>query len=122
MRIYRASPARCCHRDPGYAARSRIWRPTGTVNGSRFGGIVTVPSYPAPEAARSRPTIVTTAISLLYLVAGIEVINALVAFSTSGRMTDAVRDVYAGTEAEGAESFVSVVFIGGGVINLLLGL
>ncbi|MGK5680022.1 hypothetical protein [Actinoplanes sp. URMC 104] len=58
---------------------------------------------------------------LLYLVAAIQVINALITFAIAGDLTDAARDAYAGTDAEGAESFVSVVFIGGAVINLLLG-
>ncbi|MBL7260716.1 hypothetical protein [Paractinoplanes lichenicola] len=58
---------------------------------------------------------------LLYLVAAIQVINAILTLAISSSLTDAIRDVYAGTEAEGAESFVSIVFIGGAVINLLLG-
>ncbi|MBM2616764.1 hypothetical protein JIG36_14470 [Actinoplanes sp. LDG1-06] len=58
---------------------------------------------------------------LLYGVAAIQVINAILTLSISSSLTDAVRDAYAGTEAEGAEAFVSVAFIGGAVINLLLG-
>ncbi|MBB4695985.1 hypothetical protein [Paractinoplanes abujensis] len=58
---------------------------------------------------------------LLYLVAAIQVINAILTFAISSSISDAVRDVYAGTEAEGFEGFVSGVFIGGAVINLLLG-
>jgi hypothetical protein len=86
-----------------------------------LGGIVTVPGFPAPEA-RPRPTVVTVAVYLLYVVAVIQVINALTTFAISGRLTDAIRDVYAGTEAEGAESVVGVVFIGGAVVNLLIGI
>ncbi len=86
---------------------------------------MTVPSYPAPgypaPEARSRPTVVTVATYLLYVVAAVQVINALIAFANSGKMSDALKDVYAGTGAEGAESIVSFVFIGGGVINLVLG-
>jgi hypothetical protein len=87
---------------------------------------VTVPSYPAPgypaPASRSRPTTVTVASYLLYLVAGIQVINALAVFSTSGTMRDAVAEAYRGTDAEGAEGIVVGVLIVGGVINLLIGL
>ena len=86
---------------------------------------MTVPSYAAPDypapAARSRPTIVTVAIYLLYAVAVIQVINALFTFSIAGRLSDAVRDAYAGTDAAGAESVVTVAFVGGAVINLVLG-
>ncbi|WP_250032043.1 hypothetical protein [Paractinoplanes maris] len=87
---------------------------------------MTVPSNPAPgypaPGARPRPTIVTVAVYLLYVVAAIQVINALLTFSISGTLTDAVRDAYAGTEAAGAESFVTFIFIGGAVVNLLIGL
>lgn len=81
---------------------------------------MTVPGFPAP-AARPRPTVVTVAVYLLFVVAAIQLINALTTFSIAGQLTDAIRDVYAGTEAEGAESFVSVIFIGGAVVNLLIG-
>ena len=64
---------------------------------------------------------VTVAAYLLYAVAVIQVINAILTFSISSDLSDAVRDAYAGTEAEGAESIVSIAFIGGAVINLLLG-
>ncbi|WP_250000671.1 hypothetical protein [Actinoplanes sp. M2I2] len=86
---------------------------------------MTVPSNPSPghpaAGARPRPTIVTIAVYLLYAVAAIQVINGLLTFSISGRLTEAARDAYAGTATEGAESFVSVVFIGGAVVNLLIG-
>ena len=86
---------------------------------------MTVPSYPAPgypaPAARSRPTVVTVAVYLLYAVAAIQVINAVLTFSIAGRITEAVRNAYAGTEADGFESIVTVAFGGGAIINLLLG-
>jgi hypothetical protein len=66
--------------------------------------------------------IVTVATYLLYAVAVIEVINAILTFATTGRMADAVRDAYAGTEAEGAEAIVNGAFVFGAVINLLIGL
>jgi hypothetical protein len=87
---------------------------------------VTDPSYPAPgypaNAARSRPTIVTVASSLLYLVAAIQVINAIATFATAGPIQDAVRDAYDGTASEGAEGVVAGIFIIGGVLNLVIGL
>ncbi|MCO8276461.1 hypothetical protein M1L60_38375 [Actinoplanes sp. TRM 88003] len=61
------------------------------------------------------------AVYLLYVVAAIQVINAVTTIAISGRLTEATRDVYAGTEAEGAESIIGIVFIGGAVINLLIG-
>ena len=95
------------------AARYREW--------IKIGGIVTVPSYPAP-APRSRPTIVTVATYLLYFVAAVQLINAIIAFALAGRVSDAVRGAYTGTEAEGTEAVFAVAFVIGGVINLLLGL
>ncbi|WP_205650558.1 hypothetical protein [Actinoplanes solisilvae] len=86
---------------------------------------MTVPSYPAPgypaPAARARPTVVTVAVYLLYAVAAVQALNAVLTFSIAGRITEAVRDAYAGTEVDGFESIVSFTFIGGAVINLLLG-
>ena len=81
----------------------------------------TNPQYPAP-APRSRPAIVTAASYLLYFVAVVEVISAIVAFSLTGRVADAVDGVYAGTEAEGTEGVFPAAFAVGGVINLLIGL
>ena len=86
---------------------------------------MTVPSYPAyPGAApapKPRPTVVTVAMYLLFLVAAFEIINAIFTFSTMGRVSDAIKDVYAGTSAQGAESVVSVSLGIGAVINILLG-
>ncbi|MCM4081708.1 hypothetical protein [Paractinoplanes hotanensis] len=62
------------------------------------------------------------AVYLLYAVAAIQVINALTTFSIAGQLTDAIRDVYAGTEAEGAESFIGAIFVGGAIVNLLIGI
>nr|WP_221380844.1 hypothetical protein [Actinoplanes polyasparticus] len=62
------------------------------------------------------------AVYLLYAVAVIQVINALTTFLIAGQLTDAIRDVYAGTEAEGAESFISAIFVGGAIVNLLIGI
>lgn len=81
---------------------------------------MTAPSYPAP-VPRSRPTIVTVASYLLYIVAVLEVINALLGFTTLGTVTEAVEDIYAGTEvADSAESITIAGFVIGSVINLLL--
>ena len=81
---------------------------------------MTAPSYPAPPP-RARPTIVTVATYLLYLVAAIEVINAILAFSTAGPVTDALGDVYSGTaNGDSIKSIAVAAYIGGGVINILL--
>ncbi len=84
---------------------------------------MTAPSYPPPgypaPAPRSRPTVVTVASNLLFAVAALEVINAIAAFTTVGPVTDAIKDVYAGTPAEGAEGIVTFGYIGGAVVNLL---
>lgn len=89
---------------------------------------MSVPSYPAPgpgylgPAPRSRPVTVTVAAYLLYAVAVLQVVNAILAFSTYGTLRDAIQNAYAGTEFEGSEGIVAAVAVGGGVINLLLGL
>ena len=86
---------------------------------------MTDPSYPAAgypaPTPRSRPTTVTVASYLLYAVAAIQLINALIVFSTTGPMRDAAEAAYAGTDAEGAEGFVVGALIAGGVINLIIG-
>lgn len=93
-----------------------------------MGGIVSVPTYPAPgpgylgPAPRSRPTIVTVAAYLLYAVAVLQVINAIAAFATYSTLRDAIQNAYAGTELEGSEGLVAGVAVAGGVVNLLLGL
>jgi hypothetical protein len=64
---------------------------------------------------------VTVATYLLYMVAAFEVINAILAFSTAGPVTDALGDVYSGTaNGDSIKSIAVAAYIGGGVINILL--
>jgi hypothetical protein len=84
---------------------------------------VTVPSYPAPYSApgpRSRPTTVTVSTYLLYLVAALEVINAILVFATLSDISNAIKGLYEGTATEGAEGIIVAVYSVGAVINLLL--
>ncbi len=64
----------------------------------------------------------TVASYLLYAVAVLQLINALIVFSTIGPMREAAEAAYAGTDAEGAEGFIVGVLIAGGVINLIIGI
>ncbi|MGX6604469.1 hypothetical protein ACWKSP_20390 [Micromonosporaceae bacterium Da 78-11] len=86
---------------------------------------MTVPSYPTPgypaSPPRVRPTTVTIATYLLYLVAAFQLVNAIIALTTYGPLSDAVKDAYAGTDAEGADVAVTLVLVIGAVINILLG-
>jgi hypothetical protein len=64
---------------------------------------------------------VAVASYLLYAVAALEVINAILAFSTMGTATEAVEDAYSGTTlADSAQSLAVVGLVGAAVINLLL--
>ena len=84
---------------------------------------MTVPSYPgypgAAPAPKKRPTIVTVAMYLLFLGAFLELVIAIVGFSVYPKISDAIKEAYAGTDVEGAEDLVAVSSIIGAVINLL---
>jgi hypothetical protein len=84
---------------------------------------VTVPSYPgypgAAPAPKARPTVVTVATYLLFLVAFLELVDAIIGFSVYPKISDAIKDVYAGTDVESAEGVISATTIIGAVINLL---
>jgi hypothetical protein len=84
---------------------------------------VTVPSYPgypgAAPAPKSRPTIVTVATYLLFLVAFLELVDAVVGFSVYPKISDAIKDAYAGTGVEGAGDVAGVSSVIGAVVNLL---
>jgi hypothetical protein len=80
---------------------------------------VSYPTYPAAAAQPSRPTTVTVSSYLLWITAAISLISAVLTLSMVGRMTDAYRDLYAGTANEGVEAVIvgtSVVLV---VINIL---
>jgi hypothetical protein len=87
---------------------------------------VTVPSYSSPgypaPLPRTRPSIVTVASYLLFLVAVLEVINAILVFATLSTITDAVKSAYADTslDPDSASSVVGVVYGVGAAINLVL--
>jgi hypothetical protein len=76
-------------------------------------------SDPNNPAARVRPSSVTISSYLLILFAVIQVIGLIIAMSMIGATRDALRDAYAGTDAEGAENFAVVAGIGAGVVGLL---
>ena len=84
---------------------------------------MTAPSYPgypgAAPAPKARPTIVTVATYLLFLVAFLELVDAIIGFSTYPKISDAIKDAYAGTRVEGAEDIVAASSVIGAVINLL---
>jgi hypothetical protein len=84
---------------------------------------VTVPSFSVPDspAARPRPTVVTAATYLLYLVAALEVISAIMSFSIIGAVSDALKDVYAGTAlSDSSETIIKASYTVGAVFALLL--
>ncbi|GIF24814.1 hypothetical protein BJ973_007075 [Actinoplanes tereljensis] len=59
---------------------------------------------------------------LLYLVAVLEVINAILTFATLGAVTDAISDVYANTTlSDNADTIITAFYAGGAIVNLLLG-
>src|ERR1700761_8815138 len=59
--------------------------------------------------------IVTVATYLLFLVALLELVDAIVGFSVYPQISDALKGVYAGTDEEGAEGIVAA----SSVVNLL---
>ncbi|WP_213012928.1 hypothetical protein [Paractinoplanes toevensis] len=59
---------------------------------------------------------------LLYAVAALEIINAILTFATLGPVTDAISDVYADTTlSDSADTIITAFYAGGAVVNLLLG-
>mgnify|MGYP006976769451 CR=1 FL=1 len=79
---------------------------------------MTDPHQPAAPTARTRPGSVTLSSYLLFAVALLFVINAIVSLATLGTITDVYRDAYQGTEAEGAE--VAITIVGGAASVALL--
>lgn len=70
---------------------------------------------------RSRPTTVTIASYLLYLVALLQVVNAIVTFSNVGTISRVTKDWAAGTNAEAAGNIAGPSAIAGAVIGLIIG-
>jgi predicted anti-sigma-YlaC factor YlaD len=77
------------------------------------------PDQPAPGQPRTRPATVRTATWLLLIVAAVYLLNFVIAIATAGTTIDVYREVYAGTELEGTETFAGATVIGVGVVNLL---
>lgn len=77
------------------------------------------PHNPAAPAAKSRPSSVTISSYLLFLVALLFAIGAIVGLSTLGTISDVYREAYAGTTVEGAESLITIFGAISAVIQLL---
>jgi hypothetical protein len=83
-------------------------------------------TYAAPPqpAAQQRPTTVTLASSLLYVVAALQVISAIVSFAIIGPYKEAYAKALEGAGVEGADGMVSgvatVALVAGGILALVL--
>jgi hypothetical protein len=80
---------------------------------------VSDPNNPAAPAAKARPSSVTISSYLLFLVAAVFALGAIVSLSTLGTVSDVYRDAYAGTDLEGTEGVVTAFGVGGAVLQLL---
>ncbi|MFC7546338.1 hypothetical protein [Plantactinospora sp. GCM10030261] len=78
------------------------------------------PSNPVAPTAGARPSSVTISSYLLYAVAALQVINAIIGLAYLGKVQDAYRDLYAGTSVEGAETATAIGAIAGTVVLLLI--
>jgi hypothetical protein len=83
------------------------------------GGIVAYPTYQPAAGHQPRPATVTVSSYLLWVTAAIALLDTILTLSVVGRMTEAYRDVYAGTAAEGSEAVIVAVSVVGVVINIL---
>jgi hypothetical protein len=82
---------------------------------------VSNPMNPAAPATRRRPGSVTASSYLLILVAVIQVINMVIALSVAGKMREAYKAAYAGTNmADQAETVASITAIATAVIGVLV--
>jgi hypothetical protein len=82
------------------------------------GGIVANPYAQAP-APRTRPTTVTVSSYLLYVIAAVQLITAVIGLSQVGTMSRVLRDAYQGTAAAGAETVVVAIAVVSAVISIL---
>jgi hypothetical protein len=80
---------------------------------------VSDPTQPAASAVKPRPSIVTISSYLLILYAVLQVIGMIVTLSMLGKTQDVYRELYAGTSAEGAETFAAAAGVGGAIVGLL---
>jgi hypothetical protein len=77
--------------------------------------------YPQTPAPRSRPRTVTISSYLLYLVAGVELITAIMGLSVIGRMSRIVDDAYSGTVGSAGQTLIVGGAVFGAVIDILFG-
>lgn len=77
------------------------------------------PSYPPAAGSPSPPSTVKLSTYLLWATAAVSLITAVLALSVVGRMSEAYRDLYAGTPAEGSEAVVVGASVVGAVISVL---
>jgi hypothetical protein len=75
--------------------------------------------YPPAPAERARPTTVTVSSYLLFVVAAIQLISAIVGLSQVGTTARVLKDAYAGTAAAGAESVAAAIGVGSAVFAIL---
>jgi hypothetical protein len=72
--------------------------------------------YAQPPEPRTRPSTVTISSYLLYLVAGVQLVTAVLLLTVLGTMTDVYREAYAGTSEEGLETIV----LGGNIVTVVI--
>jgi hypothetical protein len=81
---------------------------------------VTDPMYPVAPGARPRPATVSTSSYLLFGVAALMLLEAVLSLSVIGRTLDVAREVYAGTTAEGTEGVIVGVSVIGTIVNVIV--
>ncbi len=77
------------------------------------------PSYPPAAGNQPPPTTVKVSTYLLWLTAALSLIGAVLTISVVGKMSEAYRDLYAGTAAEGSEAVIVGASVIGVVISVL---
>src|SRR5438046_1566923 len=73
-----------------------------------------------PDTPRGRPTTVTVAVILLYVAAGLEVINAIASIASYSAYNNAYKAAYAGTSLANQSSTAGVQVVVTVVISLIL--
>lgn len=79
---------------------------------------MTDPGQPNAPAT-PRPAVVTASSYLLYAAAAVTVVNAVISLAFIGTTAGAIRDVYEGTAAEGAEGVAVAAGVAGAVFYLM---
>jgi hypothetical protein len=91
-----------------------------TVIASRQRGRRTMANVSPPAGARARPAVVTYACYLLYLLAVLQILSAVVQFAVAGIYSDVMKKAFAGTDAAGVVSTTTTIgVVVGGVVALL---